>query len=316
MVVKPGDGMSAKPKNSKSDMNTIKNAGKSTMNTEMSGMICVLVSGILFGTMPLMTKAAYSLGSNAMTVAFGRFLTGAVFSGLYLLLCYKNVFAVRRRQILSIAILSIFFSAMPCLLYASYQYIDSGLATTLHFTYPIAVLLISFLVFGAGISRSNMVCIFTCLSGMMLLSQAQGNMDLRGVLLAVGSGVVYAIYITGVERSGLKEVPVLMIIFWLSLFSTVDILIVGLPTHQLLLDLPLTVWIPYTGLGLIAMVIAASLFQLGIMRCGSVKASMLSTVEPVTGVIIGILAFQECMSLRIAGGIALILLSVVVLVRK
>jgi hypothetical protein len=40
-------------------------------------------------------------------------------------------------------------------------------------------------------------------------------MDGRGMLLAAGSGAVYAVYISGVEHSGLKELPVLLIIFWL-----------------------------------------------------------------------------------------------------
>ena len=98
-------------------------------------MICTIISGILFGTMPLMAKSAYALGSNAYTVAFGRFSTGALFSGIILLVRYGTVFKVSSKQLIKIAVLSTFFSAMPCMLYGSYRYIDSGLATTLHFTY-------------------------------------------------------------------------------------------------------------------------------------------------------------------------------------
>ena len=61
------------------------------------------------------------------------------------------------------------------------------------------------------------------------------------------------------------------------------------------------------------MVIGASLLQLGIMKCGSVKSSMLSTVEPVTGVLIGALIFRETITVQSLTGIILILLSVVLL---
>ncbi len=61
------------------------------------------------------------------------------------------------------------------------------------------------------------------------------------------------------------------------------------------------------------MVIGASLFQLGIMKCGGVKSSMLSTVEPVTGVLIGALIFRETITVQSLTGIILILLSVVLL---
>ena len=48
--------------------------------------------------------------------------------------------------------------------------------------------------------------------------------------------------------------------------------------------------------------------------CGEVKASLLSTFEPLTGVVIGILVFSEAMTFRVAVGIALILLAAVLLV--
>ena len=152
-----------------------------------------------------------------------------------------------------------------------------------------------------------------CIVGILCFCNSEGNIDSRGILLAAGSGAVYAIYISGVDRSGLRELPVLEIIFWLSLFSAVEIVLFSLPQHQLFLALPWKVWIPYTGLGLVAMVIAASLFQLGIMKCGGVKSSLLSTVEPVTGVLIGALVFQEKITVQSSVGIILILLSVLFL---
>lgn len=283
------------------------------LSPEAEGVICALISGILFGTMPLMAKTAYTLGSNAYTVAFGRFFTGAVASGVVILIRYGTVYKITARQLAKIAVLSVFFAAMPCMLYGSYRYIDSGLATTLHFTYPIIVMLISVFVFRMKFSRTGMLCLLMCAAGIMCLCNSEGNMDSRGLLLAAGSGVVYAVYISGIDRSGLKELPVMVIIFWLSLFSAAEILLFSFPQNQLLLALPWQVWISYTSLGLIAMVIAASLFQIGIMKCGGVKSSMLSTVEPVTGVLIGALVFQETITVKSAIGIVLILLSVLFL---
>ena len=283
------------------------------LTPETEGVICAILSGILFGTMPLMAKSAYALGSNAYTVAFGRFFTGALVSGLVLLMRYGTIFKIAAKQLAKVAVLSIFFSAMPCMLYGSYRYIDSGLATTLHFTYPIIVMLISVFVFRAKFSRTGMICLFMCVAGILCLCNSEGNMDSRGIFLAAGSGVVYAVYISGIDRSGLKELPVMVIIFWLSLFSAAEILLFSFPQHQLLFALPWQVWISYTGLGLVAMVIAASLFQIGIMKCGGVKSSMLSTVEPVTGVLIGALIFQEKITVKSAKGIILILLSVLFL---
>ena len=258
-------------------------------------------------------KSAFALGSNAYTVAFGRFITGAFFLGLYLMVHPGSTLKVSPAQLKRIAVLSLFFSAIPYLLYASYQYIDSGLATTLHFTYPVAVVLISAFLFRSRISTKSILCILICIAGILCLYTPGGTVDPRGAFLAAASGVVYAGYIVGVEKSGLKSIPVLNVIFWLALFSAVEVLVFGLFTDNLRFDIPKKVWILYAGLGLIAMVLAATLFQIGILRCGAVKSSMLSTVEPVTGVLIGAIVFKEVLTLRSIAGIILILLAVCIL---
>ena len=77
------------------------------LTSEAEGVICALISGILFGTMPLMAKTAYALGSNAYTVAFGRFFTGAVVSGVIILIRYGTVFKITARQLAKVVVLSI-----------------------------------------------------------------------------------------------------------------------------------------------------------------------------------------------------------------
>ncbi len=284
-----------------------------TKSRELSGMICAVLSAVLFGTMPLMAKIAFSMGSNAYTVASGRFFTGALFSGLFLLIRGGSGFRISKEQLRNIAVLSVVYSAVPCLLYGSYQFIGSGLATTLHFTYPVIVMLLSALLFHSKVSHKSILCIIVCILGILCLYQPGGGNDFRGVLLAAVSGVVYAVYVEGVEKSGLKKLPVMTFIFWLSLFSAVEVTAFSAFTHKLILDLPLQIWIPYCGLGMIAMVIAAPLFQLGIVRCGAVKSSMLSTTEPVIGVLVGALVFNEILTVRSTVGIMLILLAVFVL---
>lgn len=274
---------------------------------QISGMILTIISGILFGTMPLMTKAAYSMGSNAFTVSFGRFVTGAFFSGLYVLFRYGTVFSISRRQLGKIAFLAVFFSALPCILYASYNYIDSGLATTLHFTYPVVVTLISALIFKTKIGKTNIICVALCMAGVLLMYNAQGAGNSTGMVLALLSGLVYSIYIVGLEHSGLKELPVLLVVFWLLLFCTIWLLLFNIPTHFLVLNIGWKVWIPYTGLGLVASVVGVSFFQMGVARCGAIRTSLFSTVEPITSVIIGVIAFGETLGLRNLVGIICIL---------
>ena len=277
------------------------------------GAFCAVLSAILFGTMPLMTRAAYALGSNAYTTAFGRFATGALAAGMVLLFRGREARRVDRSQLRALFRLSLFYAATPVLLYGAYETIDSGLATTLHFTYPVAVMLLSALLFRERPGRREILCAGLCMAGMLLLN-GSGAGSLRGMVLAAVSGVAYAGYIVLLGRSGLRSLGVLAITFWLSLLAAGEILVFSAAAGTLRLALPGRVWLWYASLGLFATVIALALFQIGVFLCGSVRASLLSTFEPLTGIVLGVAVLGERLSLRTISGMALILLAVVWLV--
>ncbi len=273
----------------------------------------VILSAVLFGAMPLMAKRAFALGSNAYTTAFGRFATGAVIAGLVILLHPKQTIRVSKKQFRALLLLSLFYAATPVLLYSSYQSIDSGLASTLHFTYPVAVMLLSALLFRERIGRRELLCAILCMAGVLLLYTPGAKTDTSGVVIAALSGLVYAGYIVALDKSGLKGLSVLTMTFWLSLLSAAEIFAFSLCTGNLTLYLPKAVWPPYLGLGLFATVLALALFQIGVFLCGPVKASLLSTFEPLTGVVIGILVFHETLTAKSTCGLLLILLAVILL---
>ena len=273
----------------------------------------VILSAVLFGTMPLMAKRAFALGSNAYTTAFGRFATGAVIAGLVILVHPKHTIRINKKQFRAMLLLSLFYAATPVLLYSSYQSIDSGLASTLHFTYPVAVMLLSVLLFRERIGKRELLCAILCMAGVLLLYTPGSKADGSGMVIAALSGLVYAGYIVALGKSGLKGLSVLTMTFWLSLLSAAEIFAFSLCTGNLALDLPKEVWLPYLGLGLFATVLALALFQIGVFLCGPVKASLLSTFEPLTGVVIGILVFHETLTVKNACGLFMILLAVILL---
>jgi len=273
----------------------------------------VILSAVLFGTMPLMAKRAFALGSNAYTTAFGRFATGAVIAGVAILLHPKQTIRINKKQFRALLLLSLFYAATPVLLYSSYQSIDSGLASMLHFTYPIAVMLLSAILFRERVGRRELLCAILCMSGVLLLYTPGSKTDVTGMVIAALSGLVYAGYFVALGKSGLKGLSVLTMTFWLSLLSAAEIFAFSLCTGNLALDLPKEVWLPYLGLGLFATVLALALFQIGVFLCGPVKASLLSTFEPLTGVVIGILVFHETLTVKSACGLLLILLAVILL---
>ena len=278
------------------------------------GSLCVILSAVLFGTMPLLAKVAYAHGSNAYTVAFGRFLFGSIILGMVITLMPGHTVKINKQQLLEVFKLSVSYALMPVLLYSSYNYIGSGMATTLHFTYPVAVMLIMVIFCKKKLERKQIICAALCLFGLALLSSPDGQISIPGVILAVGSGIVYAVYIVLLGKSTAKVLHALTLAFWISVFSAVEIGIVALVSRNLVFSMDAAGWAAEIAMAVLTTVFALVLFQKGVFLCGEVKASLLSTFEPLTGILIGVIAFHEVLTLCEFAGILSILAAAILLV--
>ena len=278
------------------------------------GVFYVILSAILFGTMPLLTRIAYAHGSNAYTAAFGRFFFGSIMMWLICFVSPGCSIKIKKEQFLALLKLSVPYALMPILLYASYTYIDSGMATTLHFTYPVAVMLILAIFFRSRPDAKQIICAILCVGGMALLYTPNGQIRVEGIILAVASGIIYAVYIVLLGKSTVKGLHSLVLAFWISLLSTAEIGIIAFFSKKLVFSLDATGWTAEFGLALFATVFALVLFQKGVFLCGEVKASLFSTFEPLTGIIIGVVVFHEELTAKELAGIIGILAAAVLLV--
>ena len=277
------------------------------------GMACVILSAVLFGWMPFLAKISYSYGGNAYMASFGRFLFGALLSALVLKIRRQPLVLNTAGTNWTIFLLSVFYAATPLFLYKSYLYVGSGLATALHFAYPVFVLILMGLLFHESFTWQGMGSMALCVMGIFLLCDAGFDASIFGMAIAVFSGVLYAAYIVILGRSTLLRESVFALTFWICLLAAMELALVAIITGNFQWNLPWQAWGADFCLGLFSTVMALPLFQQGVMLCGEVKASLLSTFEPVTGVLVGISVFGEIMTIQIAVGILLILCATAVL---
>ena len=287
----------------------------------LPGEFFAVVSAVLFGCMPLIARTAYANGSNAYMVSSSRYLTGSLWMILFLFVKSKKegsrfTLRVTGKEFGVIAALSVLYGATALLLYLSYNYIDSGLATTLHFTYPVIIMLLSAFLFHAAIRRKEILCLILCAAGIFLLYSPGGNVRPAGILIAAASGLSYAGFSVLFEHSIVKKLPVLLSTFWFSVFSTVLIGIAAALTGNFTLKLPLIAHLIHILLGLVASALAAVFYQRSVQLCGSIRTSMLSTLEPVTSIAIGYFVFRELLTIRSVFGILCILGACILLVYK
>lgn len=287
----------------------------------MKGIVLTMLSAIVFGFAFTLGPMTYGDGgSNPTTLTFLRnFLSLPV---LFLILRFQRIsLSVTRKELGSLIVLGGVGNAVTTLLlFISFALIDVGVATTIHFIYPVFVTLGCVLFYKEKLGLQKFVALLIATSGIACfffgVDSAQGvNSGMfMGLVLAVVSGVTYAFYIIYMDKSGLKNQPVFKISFYVALVSTVTMGIYGTAMGELTLStLTPKAWAISTAFSLLCTVVALSLLQVGIKHVGASTAAILTTFEPITSIICGVLLLGEQVTTIKIAACALIMIGVVTL---
>ena len=260
--------------------------------TPWLGYLCVILSAVIFGCMPLGANFLYAQGVTPMSLVFLRNLLSLP---VLALLCQKQGgLRISRGALLETSLTGFFGCCItPILLFSSYRYLASGMATVFHFAYPVIVVLGS-LVLRERVQKKALFCAVLCSLGILLLIDPSGAVDPLGVALALTSGVTYAVYILLLAHFRHREVMGFRMTFYMALISAVCMLFLCLFSHQLCLMICIG---------------AVMLFQKGTFLIGAQRAAILSTFEPITSIFVGILFLNETLTPRILLGSAITLVA-------
>lgn len=285
------------------------------MTKRTIGIIAVIISAICFGLVPMFMKVVCAEGGNTLSGAFYRFALSL--PPLYAYLKIKKIpVAVTRSQFGKICLITIAgYGGTSLLLFFSYNFIPSGMATTIHFVYPAMVILFSTVFLKEKVKPIKILCVALCMAGIILFHNGEAAVSLLGILLAFASGNTYAFYIIYLDKSELREMPSLKLIFYMNSVAAALILAVSLATGQFRIALTPTGWAAALLFAISVSFIAVLGFQIGVKYTGGQSAAILSTFEPITSVIIGVLVYEEKFSPKSIAGCILILLATVLVAK-
>ena len=271
------------------------------------GYLCVILSAVLFGCMPLGARFLYAQGVTPMSLVLLRNLLSLPI--LALLGSHQGGLRISRGALLEASTASFFGCWLaPILLFSSYRYLASGMAAVFHFIYPILVVLSGYLL-REKVKKGALLCALLCSLGILLLFDPHGAIDPVGVAFALTSGAAYAAYILVLGHFRHREVSGFRLSFYMSSVCAFCTLLLCLATGQLGLPKTIGGWGAAFLFSLSLSVGAAVLFQAGTFRCGAQRAAILSTFEPLTSILVGILFLDESLTPRILLGSALTLLA-------
>ena len=295
---------------------------KTVMHTDkrrLLGYIAGILAGVSYGTNPLFGKALMESGVPIMVMLFFRYAFAALFLAA-LMLFKKESFRATRSNLGLLILLGLFFAGSSITLFCSYEYIPSGLATTLIYLYPVIVaLMMVFLRIYPG--WQTWTAIAATFVGIVLLSTPSGDVPIRplGVLLAVGSALCYSFYLVIINRSKrIRNVSEHTLTFYSLVTGAVLFAIIRTIQGGGMLTGVDTFadWGNLIGLALIPTMVSMLTIAISSRYIGPTKTAVLGVFEPLTAILIGTMVFGEALTTKMVVGIAICVAAVVFMILK
>ncbi len=272
----------------------------------IKGYLFAILSAVIFGCMPLMAKLIYADGVTPFSLVFLRNFFALVPLAL---LAYKEnkTLKIDKKVLPSVCLISILgCSVTPILLFCSYKFLSSGTATVLHFSYPAIVIIAEIIFLRKKPKIYSIISVLLCVIGISLFYSPSEPLNLSGSVLAIASGLTFAIYVVMLSHFDSQKVTGFLFCFYTTLISAVACFIICIATNNLVFPSTLTGWVLCIIFSLLVTVGAVVLFQKSAFLIGGDNVSILSTLEPITSIIVGVVVFDEPLGVPVIIGSILV----------
>ena len=272
-----------------------------------------IITGITYGLNPLFAVPLMNNGATIESILFFRYSFAVVMLGAFLILT-KQSFRITVRQAGVLLALGLLYTSSSIFLFEAYNYIASGLATTLIFLYPVLVAII--MVFLRVVpSWPVWLSIAATFGGVIIMTQGSEGDSLSpvGVALSLGSALVYALFIVIINRSkAIAQISNTLLTFY-SLMVGAIVFLGKITFSDTAISAGITTgcdWLNLVGLALLPTIVSTATLAIATRNIGAAKASVVGVFEPITAILIGTLMFGEPLTTNILLGIGIAIVAV------
>lgn len=345
--------------------------------SKVKGFFFGILAAVSYGVNPLGAKYLYEEGLNVESVLFYRYglaalIIGVIMAGKILLhrkstsassatgkaeatgtqfsvtepvkAAEIETFRISKGELSTLTALGLMFVISSLTLYCSFLYMDSGVACSLLFVYPVMTAVLMAMLYGEKITKATATAIALSLIGMLLLYKGDGETVLStvGVLLVMVSALSYALYIIVANRASAPEseigashnrlskyIPLphrvtihrldmsaMKLSFYVLIVCTASIILFSFtsPERHILTLLTERAWEYSLMLAIVPTVLSLVSMGIAVRIIGSTPTAVMGALEPLTAVVIGLTVFHEALTVNLAVGILLILSAVITII--
>ena len=288
------------------------------MSPTLKGTIAGLVAAICYGLIPLFTipikngEAANHLSD--CSIMFYRFALATLIIAVLMLITRRS-FKITRGELVTLTYLAFLSDGSALFLIDGYNYLSSGVATTIHFMYPVVTTIMMMVFYNEARKVSTLLAVLLAVVGVGVLSwQSNGQTSLHGVVIELISACCYAFYLIRVNRSRVRNMDGMKLTFYVMGIGALifgaealrqdefQLITTGVQASHLLL------------LGIVCTVVTNLCLVMAVQRIGSTMTAVLGALEPLTAVALGCLLMGEDITLNVVLGICLIIPSVIIII--
>ena len=281
------------------------------------GIFCCVLAEVSYGVNGFGASHLYAAGFTPTSVLFYRFTFAAVIL-LSMLLVRHEILLASRRDTLIACGCGVLFAASAISLYSSFQAMDTGLACTILYVYPLMVVGMMALFFHERVSWQILTAIAVAMCGVALLSLGggHGTVSRRGFILVMVSAATYAVYMI-LYRTWPPAMSPFKMAFYSIVSSGLCVLLFGLASGCP--PQPLTApahWGWAFFLAVVPTVISIFFTVEAIKYVGPTMTAILGALEPLTALVLGIAFLGEALTMRLAVGATLVLGAVIFVILR
>jgi len=281
--------------------------------------LMVLLAGTAWGSIGFFARALNNAGISSLASVEVRLLGTAIVVWLYALIFDRDLIKIKLKDLWIFLGVGLIGNAFFNICYFSTIELTSlSVAAILLYTAPIFVMVMSLFIFKEKMTPLKILCLISTFVGCIFVSGVIGDappLTPSGILVGICAGFGYALYTIfsklAINR-GYRGMTVVMYTFMLSSITVglmVDVkeIVVTIATGGFELI------IMALGCIFIGTVIPNTLYVMGLRNIENGKAAIMSSVEPVVATILGVIAYNERLTVSGTIGIVLVIGALVIL---
>lgn len=281
------------------------------------GIALVLAASVGFSARGVLVKLAYPYGVDPVTLMTLRMIFALPFFLLMALLAGRAPTPMRRADLamlVSLGFIGYYLSSF--LSFLGLVYVPASLERLLLYLTPTLVVLMSALVFRQRVRRHHVYALTMTYSGIMLvlgdslvLTQEPQTLLIGGALVFC-SALTYAAYLIG-SGTIIPRLGSLRFTAYASGTACLFVIAQFVLTRDLVaLDLPLAVYLYGLAMAIVCTVLPTWMMAEGIGRIGANQAAIVSSIGPVSTIVLAALVLHESITAVQVCGAALVLAGV------